>query len=93
MSIIASSKTDRLLLTGHNGAGKTTLFNMLTGMTSPSAGTAYIYGLDIKSVFVLINCLSFHGKLNMKFRLKVALEEEFDVHSSCVVIIQIHWNE
>ena len=33
---------------GHNGAGKTTLFNMLTGMTSPSKGTAYIYGLDIK---------------------------------------------
>jgi len=64
-------------LTGHNGAGKTTLFNMLTGMTSPSAGTAYIYGLDIKSVFVLINCLSFHRKLNMKFRLKVALVEEF----------------
>nr|QST14978.1 ABCA5 protein [Diaphanosoma celebensis] len=32
---------------GHNGAGKTTLFNMLTGMTSPSAGTALIYGYDI----------------------------------------------
>ena len=68
MSMIGLSKTDRLLLTGHNGAGKTTLFNMLTGMTSPSAGTAYIYGLDIKSVFVLINW-SFGRKLNMKFQL------------------------
>ena len=29
---------------GHNGAGKTTLFNMLTGMTTPSSGTAYICG-------------------------------------------------
>ena len=29
---------------GHNGAGKTTLFNMLTGMTAPSSGTAYICG-------------------------------------------------
>lgn len=33
---------------GHNGAGKTTLFNMLTGMTSPSSGTANICGYDIK---------------------------------------------
>lgn len=29
---------------GHNGAGKTTLFNMLTGMTAPSSGTASICG-------------------------------------------------
>ena len=29
---------------GHNGAGKTTLFNMLTGMTAPSSGTANICG-------------------------------------------------
>lgn len=35
---------------GHNGAGKTTLFNILTGLTAPTAGTAYIFGYDIRSV-------------------------------------------
>lgn len=33
---------------GHNGAGKTTLFNILTGLTAPSAGTAYIFGYDVR---------------------------------------------
>nr|XP_050848484.1 cholesterol transporter ABCA5-like [Vespula vulgaris]XP_050848485.1 cholesterol transporter ABCA5-like [Vespula vulgaris]XP_050848486.1 cholesterol transporter ABCA5-like [Vespula vulgaris] len=33
---------------GHNGAGKTTLFNILTGLTSPTAGTALIFGYDIR---------------------------------------------
>ncbi len=32
---------------GHNGAGKTTLFNMLTGMTASSEGSAHIFGFDI----------------------------------------------
>jgi len=32
---------------GHNGAGKSTLFNMLTGMTSSSGGSATIFGYDI----------------------------------------------
>ncbi|KAI7815451.1 ABC subfamily A member [Rhyzopertha dominica] len=34
---------------GHNGAGKTTLFNILTGLTAPSAGTAYVFGYDIRN--------------------------------------------
>ncbi|KAJ3692029.1 hypothetical protein LUZ60_012379 [Juncus effusus] len=33
---------------GPNGAGKTTLLNMLTGFSKPTAGTAYISGLDIR---------------------------------------------
>lgn len=32
---------------GHNGAGKTTLFNVLTGMTAPTAGSASIFGMDV----------------------------------------------
>ena len=32
-------------LLGHNGAGKTTLFNMLSGTSPPTSGTAMIYGL------------------------------------------------
>lgn len=41
-------------LLGHNGAGKTTTMNMLTGMISPSYGSALIDGSDIKTEMNLI---------------------------------------
>ncbi|XP_034145341.1 retinal-specific phospholipid-transporting ATPase ABCA4a isoform X3 [Esox lucius] len=34
---------------GHNGAGKTTTMSILTGMFPPTAGTASIYGKDIRT--------------------------------------------
>ncbi|KAH8303634.1 hypothetical protein KR018_009186, partial [Drosophila ironensis] len=37
------------VLLGHNGAGKTTTINMLTGITQPSHGTAFLNGYDIRT--------------------------------------------
>ncbi|KAL7012162.1 hypothetical protein ACKWTF_014662 [Chironomus riparius] len=34
---------------GHNGAGKSTLFNVMTGLTSPTYGTCYVFGYDIRN--------------------------------------------
>lgn len=37
------------VLLGHNGAGKTTTMSMLTGMYTPTSGTAKINGYDIRT--------------------------------------------
>ncbi|KAI6240849.1 ATP-binding cassette sub-family A member 3 [Aphelenchoides fujianensis] len=41
-------------LLGHNGAGKSTTISMLTGVTSPTNGTAFIDGYDIRNSLSLI---------------------------------------
>ena len=45
---------------GHNGAGKTTLFNMLTGMTSATSGTANICGYTIPNTYMYFGCTKVH---------------------------------
>jgi ATP-binding cassette, subfamily A (ABC1), member 3 len=34
-------------LLGHNGAGKTTVIQLITGILSPTGGTASIYGHNL----------------------------------------------
>jgi ABC-type multidrug transport system, ATPase component len=41
------NEKELLAILGHNGAGKSTLINMITGLTSPSFGSALICGFDI----------------------------------------------
>jgi len=42
-------KGEMLGFLGPNGAGKSTVINMLTGMTPPTKGNAWISGYDIKN--------------------------------------------
>lgn len=72
------------VLLGHNGAGKTTTMSVLTGMFSPSSGTALINGYDIRQSMddarssmgfcpqhnVLFDELTVHEHLEFAARLK-----------------------
>ena len=41
---LAVEPGERVVLVGHNGAGKTTLFNIVLGLTRPTAGTVTVFG-------------------------------------------------
>jgi ABC-type multidrug transport system ATPase subunit len=53
---------------GHNGAGKTTTMSLLTGLYEPTAGTAYINGMDIRNEMDKIQkCLGICPQHNVLF--------------------------
>src|SRR5262245_22828624 len=39
-----------LAIVGHSGSGKSTLFNILGGLTPPSAGEVYVDGRDLRKM-------------------------------------------
>src|SRR5947209_9981604 len=43
-------KGDFLSIVGHSGSGKSTLFNILGGLTPPTAGTVHISGTDLRGM-------------------------------------------
>ena len=45
-------------LLGHNGAGKSTLFAMLTGITSPTAGDAFVHSAVTGKMHSVVTQLS-----------------------------------
>ncbi|KAL2613554.1 hypothetical protein R1flu_025246 [Riccia fluitans] len=46
---LAVQRSECFGMLGPNGAGKTTTINMMIGLLTPSSGTAYIQGLDIRT--------------------------------------------
>ena len=77
-------------LLGHNGAGKTTTMSMLTGLFSPTAGTAHINGYNITNEMDLIrHSLGICPQHNVLFdRLTVA--EHLGFFAMLKVSIHVH---
>ncbi|CAG9529673.1 unnamed protein product [Cercopithifilaria johnstoni] len=44
-------------LLGHNGAGKTTAISILTGLSQPTSGAVFVYGLNIRKHMSIIRSL------------------------------------
>ncbi|KAK5642705.1 hypothetical protein RI129_008872 [Pyrocoelia pectoralis] len=69
------------VLLGHNGAGKTTVMSMLTGMISPSSGTATVGGYDIrKNIKSVRNSLGICPQHNILFD-ELTVEEHLYFYS------------
>ena len=60
VSMVSRTQCGAYLVTVTPGAGKTTTFNMLTGDTRPSSGTATIAGHDITSDIREVCIMAYH---------------------------------
>lgn len=67
---------------GANGAGKTTIFKMITGLISPTSGTAQVFGMDVtkgrekilRKIGSLIEAPVFYEHLTAAENLEIHLE-------------------